>query len=727
MIYQSDTLSVRYLDNGLAELSFNAPGPVNKLDIATLERLNEALDALVKKKNVSALLISSTKSAFIVGADITEFLGLFAKPQVELSKWLAFANTIFNKLEDLPFPTISIISGYALGGGCECILATDFRIANNTARIGLPETKLGIMPGFGGTVRLPRLLGADSAIEIISSGKQLKANIALKLGLLDAVTSPEALRESAIALANQAINGKLDWQTRRKQKKAPLKLNSIEASMCFNTAKSVIASIAGPHYPAPLTPVIAIEKAARLGRDEALKIENDYFVILAKNQVTQALVGIFLKDQYVKSKTKLMAKKGKQAQRVAVVGAGIMGGGIAYQTAVKGIPVLMKDISQASLNTGINEAANLLNKQLLRGKFTAFKMAEILSSITPSLHYSSIEDVDIVVEAVVENPKVKATVLNEVKKLIPSTTILASNTSTIPIDLLAKSLPNPDTFCGMHFFNPVHRMPLVEIIRGKHTSEDTISRVVSYAIQMGKTPIVVNDCPGFFVNRVLFPYFAGFNLLLKDGVDFKTIDTVMEKTFGWPMGPAWLLDVVGIDTAYHARAVMAQGFPDRMTKNYRDAIDVMFENHRLGQKNGAGFYKYTLNKKGKLKKELDADIDKLLAPLFEKKSELDENAIINRMMIPMINEVVRCLEEQIIASPQEADIALIYGLGFPAFRGGLFWYLDTIGLTNYITIADKLANLGPLYLVPQSLRDKAAINENYLSPSAIHPNPMIKN
>lgn len=713
MIYQGDTLSVRYLEDGLAELNLDAPGSVNKFDLATLESLNEALNALSQTSDVKGLLLTSAKPAFVVGADITEFLGLFAKPEEELSNWVTHANDIFNKLEDLPFPTVSVISGFALGGGCECILATDFRIADTTARIGLPETKLGIMPGFGGTVRMPRLVGADTAMELITAGKESKADAALKIGLVDAVTAPDDLRDAAIGLAKQAIEGKLNWQSRRAQKKAPLQLNKMEATMSFTMAKGMVAQVAGPHYPAPMTAVVAIEEASRLDRDGALLVENKHFVKLAKNDVTQALVGIFLNDQYLKHKAKQAAKEGKPTARAAVLGAGIMGGGIAYQSASKGVPVLMKDISQASLETGMKEASKLLNKQLERGRLNGMKMAEVLASITPSLHYAGIEQSDVVVEAVVENPKVKAAVLSEVEALLPEDAVLTSNTSTIPIDLLAKSLKRPENFCGMHFFNPVHRMPLVEVIRGKDTSEETVARVVAYAAKMGKSPVVVNDCPGFFVNRVLFPYFAGFSMLLRDGADFTKVDKVMEKKFGWPMGPAYLLDVVGIDTAHHAQAVMAEGFPERMAKSYRDAVDVMFEAERFGQKNGVGFYKYSVDRKGKPKKDVDADVAGLLSSVLGSATDYSDEEIINRMMVPMINEVVRCLEEGIIATPQEADMALVYGLGFPPFRGGVFRYLDTIGLANYVAMADQLANLGPAYEVPQGLRDKAAKGEGY--------------
>ncbi|MCG3883901.1 fatty acid oxidation complex subunit alpha FadB [Photobacterium leiognathi] len=718
MIYQGETLSVSYLEDGIAELSLNAQGPVNKFNISTLESFNQALNALYQQPDLKGLIITSAKEAFIVGADITEFLGLFAKPEAELSQWLSHANDIFNKLEDLPVPTLSAINGYALGGGCECVLATDFRVADTKARIGLPETKLGIMPGFGGTVRLPRLIGADSAMEIITAGKDKKAQDALKLGLVDAVVEPDNLKCAALAMIKSAIDGKLDWQQRRQQKQASLGLNKIEATMSFTTAKGMVAKVAGKHYPAPMAAVTTIEQAARCSRDEALTIENQHFVKLAKTDVAEALVSIFLNDQYIKGQAKKATKAAKPTDHAMVLGAGIMGGGIAYQSALKGTPVLMKDIAEASLALGMTEAAKLLNKKLERGRIDGLTMASVLSSITPSLHYAGADSVDVVVEAVVESPKVKAAVLADVEAQVSDDTVIASNTSTIPINLLAQSLKRPENFCGMHFFNPVHRMPLVEIIRGEKTSQQTIDRIVAYAAKMGKSPIVVNDCPGFFVNRVLFPYFAGFSLLLQDGADFVQVDKVMEKQFGWPMGPAYLLDVVGIDTAHHAQTVMAEGFPDRMGKNGKDAIDVMFEAQRFGQKNGIGFFSYSLDRKGKPKKSLSEDAHALLAPVSKPQTEFESDAIIARMMIPMINEVVRCLEENIIATPAEADMALVYGLGFPPFRGGVFRYLDSLGLANYVALADQYAHLGALYEVPQGLREKAAQGETYYNHTA---------
>lgn len=716
MIYHGETLSVRYLTQGIAELIFDAPGAVNKFDLATLESFNLALDALYQQPNLKGLILRSTKNAFIVGADITEFMGLFALPADQLSQWLHHANTIFNKLEDLPVPTIAAINGYALGGGCECILATDFRIADNGARIGLPETKLGIMPGFGGTVRLPRLIGADNAMEIITTGKDKKADAALKIGLVDAVVATDILPTAALDIIKQAIVGDLDWQQRRCQKKMPLHLSTTEALMSFTTVKAMVAKVAGKHYPAPMAAVAAIEAAATCERDHALTIENGYFVTLAQTDVAQALVGIFLNDQSLKNQAKQAIKNASPTQQAMVLGAGIMGGGIAHQSVTQGIPVIMKDITANALTLGMQQAAKLLNKQLTRGRIDGLQMAAALATITPTLFYADTSQVDIVIEAVVENPKIKATVLAEVEQHIAETAVITSNTSTIPINLLAASLQRPQNFCGMHFFNPVHRMPLVEIIRGQHTSDETISRVVAYASQMGKTPIVVNDCPGFFVNRVLFPYLAAFSLLLRDGGDYRQIDNVMEHDFGWPMGPAYLLDVVGIDTAHHAQAVMANGFPQRMAKHYKDAIDVLYEQQRFGQKTGSGFFSYTLDKKGKPKKAVDPQTAQLLAPIVAAPTVFDTATITARMLIPMINEVVRCLEEHIIASPAEADMALVYGLGFPPFRGGVFRYLDNLGLANYVTLADSYQSLGALYHVPNGLRAKAEAGERYYPP-----------
>ncbi len=711
MIYQGKSLSATLLDNGIADVVFDAEGSVNKFDQQTVRELDEVCQALTDNGNVKGAVVRSAKGVFIVGADITEFNGLFALPEQEILDWVAKTSQAFDHFEDLPFPTVCAINGFALGGGCEMTLACDLRVADTTAVIGLPEVKLGLMPGFGGTVRLPRLIGADNAMEWMSTGKNNKPDAALRVGAIDAVVAPDKLQQAALSMVQDAIDGNIDWQARRAQKKAPLTLNKNEAMMSFATAKSMVAAQAGKHYPAPHVMVDTIANAAGLDRDGALKLENQGFVKLALTDAAKAQIGIFMADQLVKSKGKKSAKAAtKDIKQAAVLGAGIMGGGIAYQSAVKGTPTIMKDIAQPALELGLSEAAKILGKGMKRGKVDAAKMASTLNNIVPTLEYSAIKDVDIVIEAVVENPKVKGIVLKETEQTVAKDAIICSNTSTISINQLAENLENPERFCGMHFFNPVHRMPLVEIIRGEKTSDETIAAVVAFTLKMGKTPIVVNDCPGFLVNRVLFPYFAGFSKLVLDGADFTAVDKVMEKEFGWPMGPAYLLDVVGMDTADHAAGVMAEGIPERMQKLDNDPVTKMYQAERLGQKNGKGFYNYGTDKRGRPTKSA---ADEAYALIDNDNAEFSKEEIIARMMIPMANEAVRCLEEGIVASAAEADMALLYGLGFPPFRGGVFRYIETMGLQNFVELADKYAHLGPIYQISDGLREMAANGKSY--------------
>jgi len=339
-------------------------------------------------------------------------------------------------------------------------------------------------------------------------------------------------------------------------------------------------------------------------------------------------------------------------------------------------------------------------------------MAQVLAGITPTLSYGDFGAVDFVVEAVVENEAVKKKVLAEVEGLLPETAILTSNTSTISITRLATALKRPESFCGMHFFNPVPRMPLVEVIRGEKSSPEAIATAVAYAQAMGKTPIVVGDCGGFLVNRVLFPYFAGFQLLLADGVDYERIDKVMEK-WGWPMGPALLLDVVGIDTGVHADKVLAGAFPDRMGHEGRNAIEALFEAGRLGQKNGKGFYAWKPEKKGPPSKQSDPEAKALVAALAKGKAEVSDEDIVERTMLPMLLECSRCLEDSIVASPVEVDIALLYGLGFPPFRGGIFRWADSVGTTGLLKAAEKHKGLGALYAPTKQLTTLAGSGRGF--------------
>ncbi len=706
-------LSLKRLDDGIVELCFDRQGEsVNKFDRLTLTELAAAAEELKNDSSLKGLLVTSAKSVFIVGADIMEFGENFAQPAEKILEWGLETNKIFSAIEDLPVPSVTAINGIALGGGLEMALTTDYRVMADSAAIGLPETKLGIIPGFGGTVRLPRLIGADNAIEWIAGGTHNKAPAALKAGAVDGVVAVDKLRDAALNLVKAAIAGDYDWQARRAQKTGPLKLNMIESMMVFETAKGFIAGKAGKNYPAPLTAVKGIQKAASMSRDDAIRVEAEGFVKLAKTTVADALIGLFLNDQLLKKKAKAAGKIAKPVNQAAVLGAGIMGGGIAYQSASKGTPIIMKDIAPAQIDLGLSEANKLLAKLVERGKIDTAKMGKALSNIRPTLTYGDFGNVNMVVEAVVENPKIKQSVLAEVEGVVSEDTIIASNTSTISISFLAQALKRPENFCGMHFFNPVHKMPLVEVIRGEKTSEEAIATTVAYATAIGKQPIVVNDCPGFLVNRVLFPYFAGFQGLVNDGVDFRRIDKVMEG-FGWPMGPAYLLDVVGMDTAHHAQAVMAEGFPDRMAATAKTSLDVMFDNQRLGQKNGKGYYVYEVDNKGRPKKVVDESVFELIKPVQTASKEVSDEEIIERMMLPMIFETARCLEEKIVETANEADMGLILGIGFPPFRGGALKYADTLGLANVVEIAKKYESLGALYGAPAAVTERAASGKTF--------------
>jgi 3-hydroxyacyl-CoA dehydrogenase / enoyl-CoA hydratase / 3-hydroxybutyryl-CoA epimerase / enoyl-CoA isomerase len=713
MSFEGRAVKALPLDDGLVELRIDLAGEsVNKFDTPTLDELKQAMAEVRATKDLRGLLVTSGKDVFCVGADVTEFLLHFRKSEEELARWLLDTDALFSSIEDLEAPSVVAINGVALGGGFELCLAASYRAMSRAAKVGLPETKLGLFPGWGGTVRLSRLCGADTAIEWIAGGEQWAAADALKAGAVDAVVEPADLRDAALAMLKDAAEGKLDWRARREEKKAPLKLDAVEAGMAFGSSKAFVGGKAGPHYPSPVAAIEAIEKGAGKPRDEALAIEAAAFAKIAKSPTAHALVSVFLGDQAVKRIAKKSAAGARPVRRVAVLGAGIMGGGISYQSASKGVPALMKDVAPPALEAGVGEAVKLLEKQVERGRLTTGQMAQVLAGITPTLSFGDFGAVDFVVEAVVENENVKKKVLAEVEAVVPAGAILASNTSTISISRLATALKRPESFCGMHFFNPVPRMPLVEVVRGEKSSPEAIATTVAFAQVLGKTPIVVADCGGFLVNRVLFPYFAGFGQLLAEGVDYERIDKAMEK-WGWPMGPALLLDVVGIDTAVHADEVLAGSYPDRMRHEGKSAIEAMLEAGRLGQKNGKGFYAWKPEKKGPPSKQSDPEAKAIVAGLARGAAEVPDEEVVERMMLPMLLECSRCLEDRVVGSPVEVDVALLYGLGFPPFRGGIFRWADSVGAASLLKAAEKHRRLGALYAPTKQLTALAASGRGF--------------
>jgi 3-hydroxyacyl-CoA dehydrogenase/enoyl-CoA hydratase/3-hydroxybutyryl-CoA epimerase/enoyl-CoA isomerase len=716
MLFEGRTLKVLPVEtelSGIVELCFErGTESVNKLDRLAFEELRQAIEVISGAQGIRGLLVTSTKEAFIVGADIFEFTAVFEGSEADVAGFVAGNSGIISALGDLPVPSVAVINGLALGGGLEVALAADYRVMATSAKIGVPEIHLGLFPGYGGTVRLPRLIGLPAAAQWIISGAQNGADAALAAGAVDAVTTPEALRTAALALLGEAIARRSDWRGRRGELRRPLPLSREQVSNELATAKAEAAK-AMPHYPAAHDAVALLEDAASLERDAALALEALRFAKTAKTQAAASLVTIFINDQAVRKIAKAHAKAARPVRKAAVIGAGVMGGGIAYQSALRGTPIVMKDITSAALDLGMAEARKLLARQVEQGRLAQAKADTILAAITPTLGTEGIETADVVIEAVVEEIAVKRRVFSELEAVVGEQAVLASNTSSLRIGDLALGLRRPENFAGMHFFNPVPRMALVEVVRGPRTSDAALATLVGFATAMGKTPIVVADCPGFIVNRVLTPYLIAFLHLVHDGVPFPEIDKAMEN-FGWPMGPAYLADVIGMDISQHVVEIVSAGFPERMQVGFASAFEILRKAARLGQKNGRGFYSYESESKGRPRKAVDPDTDALLAPIQPKgPTTASTDMIVERMMLPLVLEAARCVEDAIAGTPGEVDMCLVLGLGLPRYLGGALRYADHLGLARVVELCDRWKDLGAVYHPSETLRAMAAEGHNF--------------
>lgn len=703
-MFEGKSIQLLELGEGLVELQFQRDDEsINKLDKRTVDELRQACEVLASLRDLAGVLVTSGKDVFIVGADIDEFGALFKLPEDALERSNLLSNSAFVAFEDLPVPTVIAINGFALGGGLEMALSGDYRVMSSTAQIGLPEVTLGLIPGFGGTVRLPRVAGAQVAIEWITKGKSHNAEHAQAAGVVDQLAAPQALRDQALNLLQQVVSNPDRWRACRQRKLQALPIHS---RGLFTNAQESLCETLSRHRPAASIALALMESAACEERDSALAMECKAFVQVAKTQAAASLVQAFINQQVLRKRFKEYAAQTETIKTGAVLGAGIMGGGIAYTSALRGTPVLLKDIAQGQLDLGIDEARKLLGKQVKSSRLSEENAERRLASISAQLDYRGFDQVDVVIEAVVENLKVKHAVLCELETVVAHDCVIASNTSSLRIDDLAEPLARPQNFVGMHFFNPVPVMPLVEVIRGEKTSNRAVARAVGYAVAMGKTPIVVKDCPGFLVNRVLTPYILGFAGLIADGADFIEVDRVLEE-FGWPMGPAYLQDVVGMDTGSHVIDIISAGYPKRMRRESSDAVSLMAGHGRFGQKCGLGFYRYESDPTGKPRKRVADDSDELLATLqLRGRRTFDPDEIIHRCMLPMILEAVHCLEAGVVATAAELDTALILGIGFPAYLGGALKYADWLGMSCLVELCDRYAvQHGPLYQATTKMRE----------------------
>ncbi len=686
---------------------------VNKLSSPVMRRLQDIANEL-KSSNYKAVVIKSKKKKiFIAGADIEEIKSVTEKDKFK--DVLVEAHSIFNAWEDLPMPTIAAIDGACLGGGCEFVIACDYRIATNdkSTRIGLPEVKLGIIPGFGGCIRLPRMIGVQAALDIILAGKSVIAKKAAKIGLIDEAVPKELLDERVELMVQDIISGKKGKRQKCfKAKKLPNKIleSFIGRPIVFSQAKKMVMKQSKGFYPAPLAALSTVKKTIGASREKAQNIEMEAFCEVAVTPISKNLINLFYLMEGVKKQTGVSSDvKSKKVEHVGVLGAGVMGGGIAQLAADKGYNVRMKDISNEALAIGYKQANDIWAKKLKRRRLTKFDFKKKMSLIGASLDYSGFKKLDVIVEAIVEDMKIKKLVIADTVKQCKEDAIIATNTSSLSVTEMAEAHPNPKNFVGMHFFNPVHKMPLVEVIRGEHTSDEATATIFELSKRMGKTPVVVKDGPGFLVNRLLLPWMSEALFFLEDGMTVKTLDRYYTHKFGMPMGPCRLLDEVGLDTAIKVLKIFQNSLGERIQVS--KLADKIKESDRLGKKNKKGFYQY--NEKG-----YDTDVDDSMYSLLglsAKNDPLSEQECIERGIYQMINEAARALhEDKIVETAGEVDLAMIMGTGFPPFRGGLLRYADTVGISKIVdSLNDYHQRLGIRFKPADSLVEMAKANKTF--------------
>jgi 3-hydroxyacyl-CoA dehydrogenase/enoyl-CoA hydratase/3-hydroxybutyryl-CoA epimerase len=711
------SLSLNIDKNGVANLVFDLPNEkVNKLSESVLIELEKAINVIDGNKAIRVLLITSDKKdIFIAGADINEIKGI--SNQADAFEKVSRGQNILTKLAQLKIPTIAVVNGACLGGGLELALACKYRIGivGSKTVFGLPEVNLGIIPGFGGTQRLPKLIGLQEALKIILPGKSVDANKAFKIGLVDDLIREEFLAEKLGHFVTEILkNGEANHYLKRR--KAPRKKRFIFENLLggkfliFYLVRKDLWEKTKGHYPAPFYALEVIRRTYGMTYGaRGFKTELKAFCELAVGEISKNLIEIFFINEELKKETGVSSNvEAKEIKSAALIGAGVMGGGIAWLFANNNINIRIKDVAQNAIALGYNQIIKVFNQLKKIRKISPEQANMKIANVTTSLDFSGFDKAEIVVEAIVENMAVKKKVLAEAETQIGKHTIIASNTSSLSISEMAHSLQNPERFVGMHFFNPVNRMPLVEVIRGEKTSDETIATIVKLSKKLGKTPIVVKDVAGFLVNRILLPYMNEAAYLLEEGAEIKRIDKALEK-FGMPMGPFVLADVVGIDVGVKVAHSLHEGYGERM--KVADVLDEIYLNHKelLGKKSGRGFY---------VEKNVNPEIDGILNVVRQRKNihqtYFYEYAIIDRCILTMVNEAAKCLEENVVKNVRYLDMAMIMGAGFPAFRGGVLRYADSRGIAKIVAKLQELNQKhGARFEVSKLLLEMAKKNQKF--------------
>ena len=708
----SAALATQLRDGGVAVVTFDLKGEtVNKLTRGVVEEFKALMDRVDSDATIrSVVLVSGKPDLFIAGADIDGFLELRTAAEAEaLSRE---GQELMNRLERLRAPVVCAIHGACLGGGLEAALAAAYRIATDHPKtvLALPEVQLGLIPGAGGTQRLPQRVGLRQSLDMILQGKNVRAKKALQIGLIDELVHPSILLDVAIDRAAKLGDGRIARERGRMVHgiaDVVFEDNPVGRSVVFRKARESARKVTKGNYPAPIAAIDAIEQSYAGDRAKGFATEARLFGEMAVTDVSRQLIFLFFASSALKKDTGIGDANVTPlpVEKIGILGAGFMGAGIAAIAAMQGTVVRLKDAQHDRVGKGLKEVSGILREQLKRRRITKRQFEDQLTLVGGTIDYSGFASASLVIEAVFEDLKVKQTVLAETEAAAPRA-IFASNTSTIPIERIAANAKHPERVLGMHFFSPVQKMPLLEVIRAKKTGDEALATAVSYGKKLGKTVIVVQDAPGFYANRILAPYVNEAGLLLDEGVAVEAIDKALVE-FGFPVGPLTLIDEVGLDIAGKSSAVMIGAFGDRMIPAV--SLAKVIEAGRTGRKGGKGFYKYEQGKK--------KGVDETVYPLFSSTGQrmlIGARDIVERCVFAMLNEAARCLEEGILNSARDGDVGAVFGIGFPPFRGGPFRYLDTLGIPTVIRALEVLdGRFSPRFGPARLLREMAASGAHF--------------